>query len=468
LETNDLALNPQWRERISAIGRANFVREEMLRLGFISKLSEERRLELQRFLDETYPRIRELKRELASVRKQMENIEDLEGLLREVRKRRIERVRSEREARKAAKSQEQAERRAAWAEQMTRLPPFLGVGVSSRLTFAGGHPEKLAALGLPIIENVEDLARLTELSARDILWLSYERAASSVDHYTRFEIPKRSGGRRLIASPKPKLRVAQSWISETVLAVLAPSRHATAFRPGTSIVQNASAHLNAAIVIRLDIKDFYPSIHFRRVRGYFEQLGFNPGVSTVLGLLCTDAPRAKVTLDGRVQYVALGERALPQGACTSPGLANLIASRLDARLAALACAISGNWRYTRYADDMVFSSADATADVGRLLCSVRTIASDEGFALNEKKTAVMRAPNRQIVTGLLVGERVRLSRNDVRRLRAFLHRCAREGVKAVSGKINKDALAVARGHLAYVRMVMPLYAAKLRHENTWL
>jgi retron-type reverse transcriptase len=467
LETNGLALNPQWRERISAIGRANFVREEMLRLGFISQLSEERRLDLQRFLDEAYPRISELKRELASVRKQMENIEDLEGLLREVRKRRIERVRGEREARKTAKSQEQAERRAAWAEQKIKLPPFLGVGVSSRLTFAGGDPDKLAARGLPIVENVEDLARLTELSAHDILWLSYERAASSVDHYTRFEIPKRSGG-RLIASPKPKLRVAQSWISETVLAALAPSRHATAFRPGTSIVQNASAHLNAAIVIRLDIKDFFPSIHFRRVRGYFEQLGFNPGVSTVLGLLCTDAPRAKVTLDGCVQYVAIGERALPQGACTSPALANLIASRLDARLAAVACAIPGDWRYTRYADDMVFSSADATADVSRLLCSVRTIASDEGFALNETKTAVMRRPNRQIVTGLLVGERVRLSRKDLRRLRAFLHRCARDGIEAVSKEIGKNALAVARGHLAYLSMIMPRYATNLRYENTWL
>jgi RNA-directed DNA polymerase len=134
----------------------------------------------------------------------------------------------------------------------------------------------------------------------------------------------------LIASPKSRLRTVQSWISETVLAVRPPSRHATAFRPGASIVQNANAHLNAAIVVRLDIKDFFPSINFRRVRGYFEQMGFNPGVSTVLGLICTDAPKAKVTLDGRVHHVAIGERALPQGACTSPALANLIASPIPA------------------------------------------------------------------------------------------------------------------------------------------
>ena len=318
------------------------------------------------------------------------------------------------------------------------------------------------------MENVEDLARLMELPASDILWLSYERAASSVDHYTRFEIPKRSGGRRLIASPKSRLRTAQSWISETVLAVRPPSRHATAFRLGASIVQNANAHLNAAIVVRLDIKDFFPSINFRRVRGYFEQMGFNPGVSTVLGLICTDAPRAKVTLDGRVHYVAIGERALPQGACTSPALANLIASPMDMRLAAFAAAISGIWRYTRYADDMVFSSSDENADVGRLLNGVRTIVTAEGFAINDKKTAVMRAPNRQVVTGLLVGEAVRLSRKDLRRLRAFLHRCSRDGIEVVSKEIGKDALAVARGHLAYVSMVMPDYAANLRREIAWL
>ena len=108
-----------------------------------------------------------------------------------------------------------------------------------------------------------------------------------------------------------------------------------AFRPGKSIVDNATPHLNAAIVVKLDLKDFFPSIGFARVRGYFEYLGFNPGIATILSLICTDAPRVKLTIDGQVKYVAMGERAFPQGACTSPALANLIASPLDARLAGL-------------------------------------------------------------------------------------------------------------------------------------
>jgi retron-type reverse transcriptase len=264
------------------------------------------------------------------------------------------------------------------------------------------------------------------------------------------------------------LRVAQSWISKNVLDLLSPSIHAMAFRPGTSIVDNATPHLNAPIVVKLDLKDFFPSISFPRVRGYFEYLGFNPGIATVLALICTDAPRARLALDGVVRYVAMGERGLPQGACTSPALANLIAIPLDARLAGLCKAIESDWIYTRYADDLTFSCRDENADVGRLLKAIEKIVGDEGFRINAEKTAVMRAPGRQVVTGLLVGDDIRLSRRDLRRLRAFLHRCDRDGVEAVSLAIGKDALAVARGHLAYVTMVMPEHAAGLRERYGWL
>ena len=102
------------------------------------------------------------------------------------------------------------------------------------------------------------------------------------------------------------------------------------------------------------------------------------------------------------------------------------------------------------------------------LNGVRTIVAAESFAINDKKTPVRRAPNRPLVTALLLGEAVRLSRKDLRRLRAFLHRCSRDGIEVVSKEIGKDALAVARGHLAYVSMVMPDYAANLRREIAWL
>jgi hypothetical protein len=146
----------------------------------------------------------------------------------------------------------------------------------------------------------------------------------------------------------------------------------------------------------------------------------------------------------------------------------LIATPLDARLAGLCKALESEWTYTRYADDLTFSCRDEHPSVGRLLRAVEEIVENEGFRINADKTAVMRAPGRQVVTGLLVGEEIRLSRRDLRRLRAFLHRCDKEGIEVVSRALGKDALAVARGHLAYVAMVMPQKAAMLKRQHDWL
>ena len=469
MASQNLALNPEWQKRISQIGKPNFVREEMLRLGFFSaKLGEADRVRIQTLLDAAYPRLAELKKDLAEIRAQIDGVNDIESLLKEVRRERIERVKREREERKVRKAEEEVRRRQSLAEEKRKTPRFLGHGVSAHLSFEGGSPAELAGRGLPAPGNLEQLAELMQVDPSEVLWLSYERAATTVDHYTRFEIPKRSGGRRLISSPKPKMRVAQSWIAKNVLDLLSPSRYAMAFRPGTSIVDNASPHLNAAIVVKLDLKDFFPSIGFPRVRGYFEYVGFNPGIATMLALICTDASRVKLTLDGAVKYVAMSERGLPQGACTSPALANLIATPLDGRLAGLCAALESTWTYTRYADDLTFSCRDESADVGRLLKAIERIVGDEGFRINAAKTAVMRAPGRQVVTGLLVGDEIRLSRRDLRRLRAFLHRCEKDGLEAVSREIGKDALSVARGYLAYVNMIMPEHAAGLKQAHAWL
>ena len=164
----------------------------------------------------------------------------------------------------------------------------------------------------------------------------------------------------------------------------------------------------------------------------------------------------------------MGERCLPQGACTSPALANLIASKLDARITGLVKTSPSQWKYTRYADDLTFSSCDSDANVGWLLGSIRSIASGEGFLINQGKTKIMRAPSRRIVTGLVVDNEIRISRRDLRKLRAFLHRCDKDGLTQVSNEIGKDALSVARGRLAFVQMVMPDHANRLRKAYSWL
>ena len=154
--------------------------------------------------------------------------------------------------------------------------------------------------GNPELNRFSDIGSALNLELQHLQWLVYERGDSQVDHYIRFTIPKRSGGTRLISKPRPSLQKAQQWVQDTILRSQPLHPAAMAFRPGVSIVDNARLHSGAQVVVRLDLKDFFPTITFARVRGLFESFGYNPGVATVLSLLCTDSPRVMVSLDGCV------------------------------------------------------------------------------------------------------------------------------------------------------------------------
>jgi retron-type reverse transcriptase len=162
------------------------------------------------------------------------------------------------------------------------------------------------------------------------------------------------------------------------------------------------------------------------------------------------------------RFVSISERHLPQGACTSPALTNLLCRRMDARLTG--AAQEHGFTYTRYADDLVFSHSDSTADLGGMLALVRSIIAKEGFVINEEKTAVMRPQHRQAVTGIVVNETPRLSRRDARRFRAFLHQLETHGPQTMSEKLGKNALHYASGYFAFLHMVNPEQEAKLRQS----
>ena len=465
----DQVLDPGWRERIRLIGKRAFEDEEMARLGFFTE-DTIRRLESAAHERGPYQAaVAELARvrsELAKLDDELLALQSVDALIAQIRARRIERVREERAQRRAERETRQRLEHEAWLERKRTAPLFLGLGVSHRLSFAGGDVDAVVRRGLPGLVEFTDLAAGLELEPEQLQWLAYERAAADTDHYSRYEIPKRSGGTRLISSPKPAMRAAQQWIRAQILVRLDVHSAAMAFRPGTSIVDNARAHLGATTIVRLDLTDFFQTITFPRVRGLFESIGYNPGISTVLALLCTDAPRRLVSVDGVTSHIATGGRSLPQGACTSPDLANVIAGTLDRRLSSVAAA--RGWTYTRYADDLVFSTPDENEPADRLARTVSVICGEEGFAVNRRKTRIMRSPNRQLVTGLLVSDGVRLTRKDLRRIRAFLHRCHAVGLATVSEQIGKDARSVASGYHAYVHMVMPEAAARLRRDHPWL
>ncbi|HEX5164060.1 MAG TPA: reverse transcriptase family protein [Thermomicrobiales bacterium] len=349
---------------------------------------------------------------------------------------------------------------------------YLGRSVQAWLRFEGGDPLRAAVLGVPALESFADVAALLGIDERRLVWLCYQPDDHGVDHYHRFVIPKRNGEQRPISAPKADMRTAQRVIQREILAKIPVHDAATAYRPGASIVANAGHHTGQAVVIRLDIADFFPTISRKRVKGMFASFGYSEGVAAVLALLTTDTPRDQTgttsPLLGRRDRVLYddADACLPQGACTSPAIANVICGRLDARLTGLAR--KRGFTYTRYADDMTFSHPAADAPVGRLISSAVHILGAEGFAPNASKARVTRAHQRQIVTGLLVNNGVAVPRADLRRFRAILHSAERDGFEQASQTLGKDVVAYARGYIAYIQMVDPANAARIRERHPWV
>lgn len=222
---------------------------------------------------------------------------------------------------------------------------------------------------------------------------------STNSHYRSFEIPKRSGGKRVIVSPYPALLECQYWILENILENLSVYHTAHGYVKGKSIVTNAYRHLNQEMFLKIDIKDFYPSINISRVIKLFQYYGYNQRVSFYLASLCT--------LNNE----------LPQGAPTSPTISNLVVFKLDKRLDYFAKKF--DLIYTRYADDIVFTGKKITV---KHYDYVKDIIKDEGFILNDDKTILQQKKRKRIVTGISISSgSLKIPRNYKRKLRQELY-----------------------------------------------
>lgn len=460
--TQRKTLDPQtWRDLMRKYGRSYVEMEDMKRLGFLD-ITEKELEELKEGLAE----LQKLRRKERQLNQELAKLPDVESMLAKVRKKRIERVKQERAIRKAEKAKALAAKKVTDKQQRLKTPFYLGAGVSSGLKFEGSQVEQLKKTKLPLLENAEDIATAMELSPAQISWLSYHRGTATIDHYKRFKIPKSKGGFRTIAAPKRILRHAQEWILKEILEKIPLHDAAIAFRKGRSIVDNAQAHKNGGVIIRLDLKDFFPSIKFNRVKGVFKSFGYNEGVATIFALICTDAARIAATLDDKTYYVALTERYLPQGACTSPTLTNIICKRLDSRLTGLCQKF--DFTYTRYADDMVISHLNSQTDIRPVLKSTQKIIAEEGFLLHPDKLKVMRPHQRQSVTGIVVNQQPNISRRDLRNFRSFLHHYEKEGAAVMTARLGKDATNYAQGYLSYIHMVNPQTAQKIIVKHPFL
>lgn len=319
------------------------------------------------------------------------------------------------------------------------------------------HPraeEQASANELPPLDSPKELAQTLGITIEELRWFTYHRDDAKKIHYRRFTIPKRSGGERNIWAPLPKLKELQRWILREIAEKLPIHGSCHGFVAGRSILSNAEVHNNSSIVVRMDLKDFFPTLTFPRVKGIFRHAGYREQIATLLALICTEAPREVIKHDGELHYISLGPRCLPQGAPTSPALSNVAGLKLDRRLNGLAKKLG--WRYSRYADDLTFSLPEkykkGNSQLGALLKAVPNIVNDEGFQINRKKTWVARKGGRQCVTGLIVNgkDAPRVPRKKQREIRSAIYNL-QQGKELREGETIEQIL----GYVAFIYMSQP-------------
>ncbi len=343
----------------------------------------------------------------------------------------------------------------AWASGRGRIS--LG-RVAPQMAPATGAPQKWE---IPEITTLGDLADTLRLHPDDLGWLISRNA----EHYRhRWQTKPKSGRFRLIESPKVLLKFAQRQVLRKILHAIPPHEAARGFRAGCSVRDFVEPHTGKEIVIRFDLEDFFPSITAARILQIFLTAGYPETVARALTRLTTHAAPLSVLEEKALAWPERRRHAtphLPQGAPTSPVLANLSAFRLDCRLAGLAKTAGAD--YTRYADDLLFSGGeDLARQARRFETGVGAIIIEEGFRPNHHKTRVLRQGQKQHAAGLVLNEKPNIDRREFDRLKAILTNCARHGPASQNLENHPDFAAHLQGKLAWVRFIHPGKEAKLR------
>ena len=331
---------------------------------------------------------------------------------------------------------------------------------------------------IPTLESLGALAEWLEVTPDELAWFADRNGllprrvppVGPLVHYNYRILAKASGDIRLIESPKRRLKHIQRRILSGILEGIPAHPAAHGFVRKRSVLSFISPHLGRRVVLRTDLHDFFPSIHGPRVGALFRTAGYPELVADVLAALCTNAAPARLweslrraapfeqVSGARALY---GQSHLPQGAATSPALANLCAFRVDCRVSGLARSAGAD--YTRYADDMAFSGGRAfERGAPRFLARLAAILEEEGFTLHHRKTRLMREGVRQHLAGLVLNQHPNVVRRDFDALKAILTNCRRHGPESQ----NRDGHPAFRSHLegrvAFVAQVNPSRGLKLR------
>ncbi len=328
----------------------------------------------------------------------------------------------------------------------------------------------------PPIGNLRELSDCLGTLDKTLNWLTKgpQGYGAGTEHYRVHVIAKRSGGVRLIEAPKARLKRIQREILNQILNQLPTHTAAHGFVRQRSTLTHVQPHVGQAWILRMDLEDFFPSIDGARIFGLFRSLGYPYEVTQSLTNLTTsvlgtetirkslmgnfgqEASERMVAELARLYF----RRHLPQGAPTSPALANLVAYRFDCRLTGLANAYGAN--YSRYGDDLLFSSPTIMKrSLIKMADQVASIAWEEGFRVRHRKTAMIPNSQRQTAVGIVLNHRPNLVRHEYDLLKAILYNCVRFGPQSQNRSAHDHFAAHLLGRIHWLRSLHSAHGEKL-------
>lgn len=310
--------------------------------------------------------------------------------------------------------------------------------------------------GLPCVFDSMSLAASLGIRNRTLMHLIVKRGSM----YRRYTIPKKSGAPRSIHAPNKMLKFVQGRILTRYFDQLDYPEHISAYVPGRSTRESAEKHAGKAVLIVLDLKDFFTSTRRSWVRKAIQdQFGYSHNVSGLLADLMT------VPMD----FTFGGRYVVPQGSPTSGAVCNWVANhRLDPGVLKLC----DNWgmTYTRYADDLAFTSEKPMArkETHRFIKEVIKTVKQSRYTVNYKKLRVARAGRQQRLLGMTINEKPNIMRSKYKQMRARLHHCYHKGFETVAKEMGFPSGAALEsridGHLSYYHMINPDKTAKLKEQ----